>query len=257
MPLYCSSSSNGGERMEATMNPQDRGRDMMPITRGRASARSTNRIRVLVADDHSLLRRALVELLSQQELVEVVGEAAHGREAVEESEELRPDVVLMDMVMPGLNGIEATRQIVKRLPSTRVVILTAYLEDERLLEALRAGAAGYVVKNSNLDELLLAIQSVHRGNRYFSTAISDTVPISELLIRAKTEETTSGYDLLTAREREVLQLIAEGKTNKEIATLLKLSVYTVEAHRGRIMEKLNVHSTGEIVRFAVRNGLVD
>ena len=238
------------------MNPQDRGRDMMPITRGRASARSTNRIRVLVADDHSLLRRALVELLSQQDLVEVVGEAAHGREAVEESEELRPDVVLMDMVMPGLNGIEATRQIVKRLPSTRVVILTAYLEDERLLEALRAGAAGYVVKNSNLDELLLAIQSVHRGNRYFSTAISDTIPISELLIRAKAEETTSGYDLLTAREREVLQLIAEGYQNQAIAQELVISVKTVEAHKAHIMSKLAARSRTDLIRYGIKRGLV-
>src|SRR5690606_517085 len=126
------------------------------------------------------------------------------------AERLRPDVVLMDMVMPGLNGIEATRQIIKRVPSCRVLILTAYLEDERLLQALRAGASGYVVKNSELDELVLAVHSVHRGNTYFSSVVSEEISVNEVLLQSKQPEARTGYDLLTAREREVLQLIAEG-----------------------------------------------
>jgi len=167
-----------------------------------------------------------------------------------------PDVVLMDMVMPGLNGIDATRQILKRAPGVRVLILTAYLEDERLLQSLRAGASGYVVKNSDMEELLLAIQSVHRGNTYFSASVSDEISVNEVLLQAKQPEGKTGYELLTSREREVLQLIAEGLSNQAIADELVISVKTVEAHRAHIMTKLHAKNRTDLIRYAIRRGLV-
>lgn len=226
-----------------------------PMTRSRMTNRGA-RIRLLVADDHALLRQALHVLLEAQDGLEVVGEATNGRDAVEAAERLQPDVILMDMVMPGLNGIDATRQIIKRSPSTRILILTAYLEDERLLQALRAGAAGYVVKNSDMDELLLAIQSVHRGNTYFSTSVSEEISVHEVLLQSKQPEGRTGYELLTAREREVLQLIAEGLSNQAIADELVISVKTVEAHRAHIMTKLHAKNRTDLIRYAIRRGIV-
>ena len=230
--------------------------DALPLTRGRPPRNGNTRLRLLVVDDHTLLRQALRSLLDSQEGLEVVGEATNGREAVEAVERLRPDVVLMDMVMPGLNGIDATRQIVKRQPNCRVLILTAYLEDERLLQALRAGASGYVVKNSEIDELVLAVQSVHRGNTYFSAAVSEEIAVNEVLLQAKQPETRSGYDLLTSREREVLQLIAEGRSNQRIADELVISVKTVEAHKAHIMSKLHAQNRTDLIRYALKRGLV-
>lgn len=231
------------------------GRDAQPITR---SGRTTgHRIRLLIVDDHTLLRQALRSMLDAEDAIEIVGEAVNGRDAVELAEQLRPDVVLMDMVMPGLNGIEATRQLTKRVPTTRVLILTAYLEDDRLLEALRSGAAGYVVKKSDLAELMLAIQSVHRGNTYFSTAVSDEISVNEVLLQAKQPEARAGYDLLTAREREVLQLIAEGLSNQGIADELFISVKTVEAHKAHIMNKLHARTRTDLIRYALKRGLID
>ena len=239
------------------MTSQDR-RDFTPVTRTRPSQRAGNqRIRVLLVDDHTLLRQALRVMLEGQDGLEIVGEATNGRDAVEATDRLRPDVVLMDMVMPGLNGIEATRQIVKRVPGCRVLILTAYLEDERLLQSLRAGASGYVVKNSELDELVLAVQSVHRGNTYFSSAVSDEIAVNEVLLQSKQPEARTGYDLLTAREREVLQLIAEGLSNQRIADELFISVKTVEAHKAHIMSKLHAQNRTDLIRYALRRGLVD
>ncbi len=227
-----------------------------PITRVRPAVRTGSHIRLLVADDHALLRQALRVLLEAQDGLEVVGEATNGRDAVEAAERLMPDVVLMDMVMPGLNGIDATRQIVKRSPNTRVLILTAYLEDERLLQALRAGAAGYVVKNSDMEELLLAIQSVRRGNTYFSTSVSEEISVNDVLMQAKQPEGKTGYDTLTPREREVLQLIAEGLSNQAIADELVISVKTVEAHRAHIMTKLHAKNRTDLIRYAIKRGLV-
>jgi two-component system response regulator NreC len=158
--------------------------------------------------------------------------------------------------MPGLNGIDATRQILKRTTNTRVLILTAYLEDERLLQALRAGASGYVVKNSDLEELVLAIQSVHRGNTYFSTSVSDEIAVNEVMLQAKQTEGRTGYDLLTNREREVLQLIAEGLSNQAIGEELVISVKTVEAHRAHIMTKLHAKNRTDLIRYALKRGLV-
>jgi two-component system response regulator NreC len=233
----------------------DRTSEMAPLTRG-ATQRGGRRIRLLIADDHALLRQALRTLLDGQDGLEVVGEASNGRDAVEAAERLLPDVVLMDMVMPGLNGIEATRQITKRVPGCRILILTAYLEDERLLQALRAGANGYVVKNSDLEELLLAVRSVHRGNTYFSSAVSEEIAVNEVLMQAKQPVPRTGYDLLTNREREVLQLIAEGYSNQRIADELVISVKTVEAHKAHIMSKLHARNRTDLIRYAIKHGLV-
>ena len=239
------------------MTDQARSRDLSaPITRARQARSASQRIRVLIVDDHTLLRQALRVLLEAQDGIEVIGEAINGRDAVETAERFRPDVVLMDMVMPGLNGIEACRQINKRVPNARVLILTAYLEDDRLLQALRAGAAGYVVKRSDMEELLLAIQSVHRGNTYFSAAVSEEIAVNEVLLQAKQPNPKTGYDLLTNREREVLQLIAEGLSNQGIADELYISVKTVEAHKAHIMNKLNARNRTDLIRYAIKRGLV-
>jgi DNA-binding NarL/FixJ family response regulator len=215
-----------------------------------------NRIRVLIDDDHAGLRQALRLLLEAEPELEVVGDAANGREALESCEKLLPDVVLMDMVMPGLNGLEATRQLRKRFPKTKVLILTGYMEDEQILGALQAGASGYVVKKSDVKELLLGIQAVHRGNTYFSSAISDGDAVSQYLWQAKKGEARAGYDLLTSREREVLQLIAEGYSNQRIAQELYISVKTVEAHKAHIMSKLHAQNRTDLIRYAIRKGIV-
>jgi len=217
---------------------------------------SAQRIRVLIVDDHAILRQALRQLLEQEQELEVVGDAANGRDAIATTEKLEPDVVLMDMVMPGLNGLEATRQIRKRFPKTRVLILTGYMEDEQILGALRAGASGYVVKRSDTEELLLGIQAVHRGNTYFSSAISDGDAINQFMWQAKKEDGKAGYELLTSREREVLQLIAEGYSNQRIAQELYISVKTVEAHKAHIMSKLHARNRTDLIRYALRKGLV-
>lgn len=217
---------------------------------------TAQRIRVLIVDDHAILRQALRQLLENEAEVEVVGDAANGRDALTATEKLQPDVVLMDMVMPGLNGLEATRQVRKRFPKTRVLILTGYMEDEQILGALRAGASGYVVKRSDTEELLLGIQAVHRGNTYFSSAISDGDAINQFLWQAKKEEGKAGYELLTSREREVLQLIAEGYSNQRIGQELYISVKTVEAHKAHIMAKLHARNRTDLIRYALRKGLV-
>jgi len=226
------------------------------MTNQTAPRMHASRIKVLIVDDHAVLRQALRMLLENQQEVEVVGDAGNGREALDAVEKLHPDVVLMDMVMPGLNGLEATRQIRRRAPKAKVLILTGYMEDEQILAALRAGASGYVVKKSDVEELLLGIQSVHRGNTYFSSAISDGDAVQDYLWQAKKPEAKSGYDLLTSREREVLQLIAEGYSNQRIANELFISVKTVEAHKAHIMSKLHAQNRTDLIRYAIRKGIV-
>src|SRR5262249_40861638 len=216
---------------------------------------NTGPIRVLIVDDHAVLRQALRFLLETQQGVEVIGDASNGREAVEMAEQLLPDVVLMDTVMPGLNGIEATRQIRRRLPKTKVLILTGYMEDEQISGALKAGASGYVVKKSDVEELILGIQAVHRGNPYFSSSIGDG-DLTDYLWQLRSNEGRVGYDLLTSREREVLQLIAEGYSNQKIAGELFISVKTVEAHRAHIMSKLHARNRTDLIRYALRKGIV-
>lgn len=188
-------------------------------------------------------------LLETQPDLEVVGEAKTGREAIDKARTLRPDIVVMDVSMPELNGIESTRQICDELPHTKVIGLSMHKDAVYVREILRAGARGYLLKDSEDEDLLRAIRAVHRGEAYLSPAISDAV------LTDYRKHVSNPIDLLTSREREILTMVAEGKANKEIATALNLSVYTVESHRGSVMEKLNLHNTGDIVRFALRNGL--
>lgn len=211
----------------------------------------TKRTRILLADDHAVVRNGFRMILAAQEDLEVVGEASNGREAVEAAARLQPDVVVMDVTMPELNGIEATRRIAEAAPRTRVLALSMHKDAVYVREILRAGAKGYLLKDSGEGDLLTAVRAIARGEAFLSPAVSEGV------LTDYRKHVTDPLDLLTTREREVLQWIAEGKTNKEVATALSLSVYTVEAHRGRIMEKLNLHSTGELVRFAVRHGVID
>ncbi|MEN6534090.1 MAG: response regulator transcription factor [Bryobacteraceae bacterium] len=209
------------------------------------------KIRVLLADDHAVVRQGFAHILSAEPDMEIVGEAANGHEAIALTEKLHPDVIVMDVAMPDLNGIEATRRLSASEPHARVLALSMHKDSVYVREILRAGARGYLLKDAIDRDFVEAVRAVARGDGYLSPAISDAV------LTDYRKHVTDPLDLLTSREREVLQLIAEGKTNKEIATLLNLSVYTVDAHRGRIMEKLNLHATSELVRFAMRKGLVD
>ena len=208
-------------------------------------------IRILLADDHALVRQGFGMILEAQPDMEIVGQAGNGREAVELAGQLHPDVAVVDVAMPELNGIEATRRIGQISPRTRVLALSMHKDSVYVREILRAGARGYLLKDSGDADLVAAVRAVAKGDGYISPSVSDAV------LSDYRRHVSDPLDLLTSREREVLQMIAEGKTNKEIAASLNLSVYTVEAHRGRVMEKLNLHSTGELVRFALRNGLID
>ncbi len=208
-------------------------------------------IRILLADDHAMVRKGFRLILEAQTDMSIVGEAGNGREALEQAEKLHPDVIVMDVAMPELNGIEATRRLAATSPRSRVLALSMHKDSVYVREILRAGARGYLLKDSIDSDLVSAVRAVAKGDGYLSPAVSDAV------LTDYRRHVTDPLDLLSSREREVLQMIAEGKTNKEVATALNLSVYTIDAHRGKIMEKLNLHSTGELVRFAVRNGLVD
>jgi two-component system response regulator NreC len=208
-------------------------------------------IRILLADDHAVVRQGFKMILAEQPDMEIVGEAGNGREALKLAEALKPDIVVMDVTMPELNGIEATRRMIDVAPHARVVALSMHKDSVYVREILRAGARGYLLKDSVAADLVSAIRAVAQGEGYISPAVSNAV------LDDYRKHVTDPIDMLTSREREVLQMLAEGKTNKEIAVVLNLSVYTVDAHRGRIMEKLNLHSINEMVRFAVRNGLID
>ncbi len=212
---------------------------------------SQHKIRILLADDHSVVRQGFSAILRAQADMDVIAEATNGREAVEKARELQPDVIVMDVAMPELNGIEATRRIQEEAPRSRVLALSMHKDAVYVREILRAGARGYLLKDSIDVDFISAVRAVARGDGYISPAVSDAV------LSDYRKHVTNPIDLLSSREREVLQMIAEGLINKEIATKLNLSVYTVEAHRGRLMEKLNMHSTSELVRFAIRNGLID
>jgi len=209
------------------------------------------RIRILLADDHAVVRQGFRMILAAHPDMEIVGEAGNGREAVELAERLKPEVVVMDVSMPELNGIEATRRLAASMPHSRVLALSMHKDSVYVREILRAGARGYLLKDSVADDLVSAVRAVASGEGYLSPQVSNAV------LDDYRRHATNPIDLLTSREREVLQMLAEGKTNKEIAGVLNLSPYTVEAHRGRVMEKLNVHTIADLVRFAVRNGLVD
>ncbi len=210
----------------------------------------SKKTRILLADDHTVVRKGIRMILSAQPDLEVVAEAKNGHEAVAEAERTLPDVVIMDVNMEGLNGIEGARRIGDVSPRTRVLALSMHRDAVYVREMLRAGAKGYLVKDADDDALLDAVRAVARGEAYLSPSVADAV------LTDYRKHVTNPVDPLTAREREVLQLIAEGNTNKDIASQLNLSVYTVEAHRSRLMEKLNLHSTGDLVRFAIRNGFI-
>jgi DNA-binding NarL/FixJ family response regulator len=216
-------------------------------------------IRVLLADDHALVRAGLRALIERLPGVEVTGEASNGREAVKQIHALRPDVVLMDIGMSELNGLEATARVTKECPGVRVIILSMHTSEEYVVRALRAGAAGYLVKGAGPAELEVAVQAVARGQTYLSPAVSKQV-VSDYLRRVEGDAAAgpaeSPHDLLTPRQREILQLVAEGRTTKEIAQRLGLSVKTVETHRAELMDRLDIHDIAGLVRFAVRTGLV-
>jgi DNA-binding NarL/FixJ family response regulator len=212
-------------------------------------------IRILLADDHGLVRKGLRLLVESQEGLEVVGEASDGREAVKLATQLRPDVAILDIAMPNLNGIDAAAQIVKNCPDVRVVILSMHSDESYVVRALDAGARGYLLKDSAEDDLVQAIRTVAEGRPYFSPAISATL-LEDYVRTLRQRGLTDSYDLLTDREKEVLQLLAGGRSNKEAAALLNLSPYTIETHRTNMMQKLNLHNTAEIVLYAVRKKII-
>jgi two-component system, NarL family, response regulator NreC len=213
------------------------------------------RIRVLLADDHSVVRKGLRMQLQPPEQFEVVAEAADGREAVQLAESENPDVVVMDIVMPGLGGIEATAQIVKRNPKTGVVIFSMHADDTYLSRALAAGARGYLLKDCEDLDLGRAVEAAAEGKPFFSPTIA-AILVEDYMRQLQQRGLQDSYDLLTEREKETLQLLAEGKSNKEVARILNLSVYTVETHRSNIMEKLDLHTTADIILYAVRKKLI-
>jgi two-component system response regulator NreC len=214
-----------------------------------------SQIRILLADDHTIIRSGLKLLLEQQPDFKVVGEASNGREAVELAARHHPQVVVLDIGMPQLNGIEATRQILTQEPQTQVVILSMHSDEGYVLRALKAGARAYILKNSAEADLIRAVRTVAEGKSFFSPVISQML-LEDYVRRVKDKEVEDTYDLLTPREREVLQLLAEGRTNKEVANILNLSLYTVETHRGNILQKLNLHGTPELILYAVRKGII-
>jgi len=213
------------------------------------------KLRILLADDHIVMRTGLRSLLERQPNLEVVGESENGRETVDLVTSLKPDVVVMDVGMPVLNGIEATKTIVTQHPTTAVVILSMHVDESYVMRALKAGARGYLLKDSAPADLISAIQAVSQNKSFFSPKVSRI--LAEDYVRVlKQKGAVDSYDLLTSREREILQLIAEGKANKEVAAALNISPYTVETHRSHILEKLNLHNPAELILYAVRKGII-
>ena len=213
------------------------------------------RVRILLADDHTLVRAGLRKLLEERPDWEVIAEAGDGREAVRLAEQHKPDVAVLDVAMPLLNGIEATRQITRRVPGTRVLVLSMHADEAYVTQILQAGATGYLLKDSADVDLLKAVGEAAKGKSFFSPAIAK-VMLDDYVRQLADKGVTDRYDALSEREREIFQLIAEAKTNKEIAALLNVSPSTVETHRAHIMEKLDLHSAAEIVLYAVRRGVI-
>jgi two-component system, NarL family, response regulator NreC len=214
-----------------------------------------NPIRILLADDHTVIRKGLRLLLESQPGFTVIAEASNGRETVAMAEAHQPDVVVLDVAMPTLNGIEAARQISAKLPQTAIVFLSMHSDEGYVLKALKSGAKAYLLKDSAEYDLINAIRAVNEGKAFFSPAISKML-VEEYMRQMQDREVEDSYELLTTREREVLQLLAEGKANKEAASILNLSTYTVETHRSNIMQKLNLHSGAELILYAVRKGVI-
>lgn len=210
-------------------------------------------IRIILADDHSIVRHGLSQLLRQEKDIEVIAEAGDGHSAVELTKDLVPDVVIMDIGMPDLNGIEATRQIIKLLPSIKIIALSMHSGKKFILEMLNAGASGYLLKDCALEELTNAIKTVVAGKTYLSPSISDVVV--QDYVQNYPQARASAFSVLSQREREVLQLLAEGKTTKQIAKRLHISPKTVEAHRLRVMDKLGMDSIAKLTKYAIQEGL--
>ena len=214
-----------------------------------------SQVRIFLADDHTVIRAGIRLVLERQPDLHVVGEASDGRETVNAIERLHPDVVVMDISMPNLNGIEATRQILANGVAVSIVVLSMHADEEYVLRALKAGARGYLLKESAEADLIAAVRAVVSGKSFFSPAISRLL-VEDYVRQLQDRDIEDSYELLTTRERELLQLVAEGKSNKDIANLLNLSVYTVETHRSNIMEKLNLHGVPELILYAVRKGVI-
>ena len=212
-------------------------------------------IRILLADDHTIIRSGLRLLLGQQPDFAVVAEASDGREAVELVSKHHPEIAILDIGMPQLNGIEATQQIVSSEPRTQVVILSMHSDEGYVLRALKAGARAYILKNSAEADLIRAVRTVADGKSFFSPVISKML-LEDYVRQIRENHVEDSYDLLTPREKEILQLLAEGRTNKEVANILQLSVYTVDTHRGNILQKLNLHGVPELILYAVRKGII-
>jgi DNA-binding NarL/FixJ family response regulator len=215
------------------------------------------KIKVLLADDHTVVRQGLKALLGAEPDIEIVGEAENGRQSIQLARELQPDVIVMDIAMPALNGLEATRQITHALPKTKVIILSSYSDDEYVHQLTEAGAAGYLVKQTAANELLKAIREAQRGNAYFSPAIAKRLrdQCRDALSTGRSVKRRSDY--LTTREAEVLQLIAEGHANKQIAAELCISIKTVEKHRQQVMNKLGIHDVAGLTRHAIAKGIIE
>ncbi|MDR5694274.1 MAG: response regulator transcription factor [Armatimonadota bacterium] len=212
-------------------------------------------MRVLIVDDHTLVREGIRLLLESAPHIEVVGEAGDGLEAIEKVRQLKPDVVIMDVAMPRLGGVEATRRIKEEFPMVQVLALTIHDNEEYLFQMLQAGACGYVLKKARPEELIAALEAAERGEVYLSPGMAKSL-VEDYLKRVEAGEEEDSYHRLTDREREILKLIAEGYTNPEIARMLHLSVKTVQAHRAHIMEKLNLHRPAELIKYAIRKGLI-
>lgn len=213
------------------------------------------KIRIILADDHQLFRRGLRALLEQQPDLSIVAEAKDGREAVAAARSLRPDVLVADIGMPNLNGIEAARQLKESSSDTAIVIVSMHSDESYVLRALKAGAKGYLLKDSAEDDLIRAIRAVTNGKSFFSPAVSKVL-LDDYVRKLQKLGAEDPYDLLTPREREILQLVVEGKSNKDVANMLSLSVYTVETHRSNLMEKLNLKGVPELMLYAVRKGII-
>ncbi len=235
--------------------------DPCPKARGRQGSNGgelktmSQKIRIVIAEDHTILREGLRALISSNPNFEVVGEAEDGREAIHCVEKLKPDLILSDLSMPRMNGMEAIREIKKRSPDTKVIVLTVHKTEEYILATLKAGAEGYILKDSTHSELMLALKNVLSGKHYISPGISEKV-IEGYLDGRKTLKTRTSWETLTQREREILKLIAEGYRNKEIADYLCISVKTVEKHRANLMDKLDLHSVSALTTYAMEKGLV-
>ncbi len=211
--------------------------------------------RILLADDHGIVRQGLRAVLARDASLEVIGESSDGREAVRLAEALQPNVVIMDISMPQLNGIEAAKQIVKSSPRIHIIVLSMHSDETYLIRALQAGVKGYLLKESAEEDLIRAVRMVAQGKPFFSPAVTNAL-LADYMRDMQQRNLRDSYDLLTEREKEVLQLLAEGKSNKEAATVLELSTNTVETHRTNLMQKLGLHNTAEIVLYAVRKKII-